>query len=204
MNEVARGEKGASDVKAYWEAQDSLYKKEDYRMQFITNHDENSWNGTARERMGDYRKAFAVMSFTVPGMPLIYSGQEADINKRLEFFEKDVIDWSNDTLVDFYRKLVEIKSNQAVLLSGENGSDITFLYSGNERVIVYSRSSELEEIIVMLNFSEEDASISVEDESANGFYESLIDEGSIDAHGILSWNLPAKGYQIFYKTAEEK
>ena len=33
------------------------------------------------------------MSYTVPGMPLIYSGMEADINKRLEFFEKDSIEW---------------------------------------------------------------------------------------------------------------
>lgn len=204
MNEVARGEKGASDVRDYWYAQDTLYKKEDYRMQFITNHDENSWNGTAIERMGDYRKAFAVMSFTVPGMPLIYSGQEADINKRLEFFEKDVIDWSNDSLVGFYKKLVEIKSKQAVLSNGENGSDIIFLDSGNERVVVYARSSELEEIVVMLNFSEADASISISDEFAHGFYESLIDEGSIDAHGILSWNLPARGYQVFYKAVDEK
>jgi glycosidase len=171
-------------------------------MQFITNHDENSWNGTARERMGDYRKAFAVMSFTVPGMPLIYSGQEADINKRLQFFEKDVIDWSNDSLAEFYKKLVEIKSTQAVLSNGENGSDISFLDSGNERVVVYKRASETEEILVMLNFSEEDASLSIEDEKAQGFYRSLIDDGSIDANGVIGWNLPAKGYQIFLRKVE--
>lgn len=202
MNEVARGEKGASDVKAYWEAQDTIYKKEDYRMQFITNHDENSWNGTAIERMGDYRKAFAVMSFTVPGMPLIYSGQEADINKRLQFFEKDVVDWSNDSLADFYKKLVQIKSNHGVLANGIDGSEINFLDAGNERVVVYERANEAEEILVMLNFTEEGVSINIEDENAQGFYKSLIDEGSIDAHGVIGWNLPAKGYQVFHRKAE--
>ena len=155
------------------------------------------------ERNGKSPKAFAVMSFTVPGMPLIYSGQEADINKRLEFFEKDVIDWSNDSLADFYKKLVEIKSKQAVLSNGDDGSDIIFLESGNEQVVVYARSSELEEVIVMLNFSEEGALISIEDEFAHGFYESLIDEGSIDAWNSELEFKPAKGYQIFYKAVDE-
>lgn len=204
MNEVSRGEKGASDVAAYWAEQSSKYKPEDYRMQFITNHDENSWNGTAIERMGDYRKAFAVMSFTVPGMPLIYSGQEADINKRLEFFEKDVIDWSNESLADFYKNLVSIKAENSVLANGEHGAPVNFIDAGNERVLIYSRADGLSEILVMLNFSEEEVSIDIEGDEYKGFYESLIDNGSIDAHGILSWTLPAKGYQIFHKAIDEK
>ena len=204
MNEVSRGEKGASDVAAYWAAQDSIYKPEDYRMQFITNHDENSWNGTAIERMGDYRKAFAVMSFTVPGMPLIYSGQEADMNKRLEFFEKDVIDWSNDSLADFYKNLVSIKSENDVLANGKEGATIDFIDAENERLIVYSRSSDLVEVIVMLNLSDEAVSINLEGDRFKGFYTSLIDNGSIDAHGNMAWKLPAFGYQVFKRFIDEK
>ena len=204
MNEVARGEKGASDVKAYWETQDTLYQKEDYRMQFITNHDENSWNGTARERMGDYRKAFAVMSFTVPGMPLIYSGQEADMNKRLKFFEKDVIDWSNDSLADFYKNLVSIKTDHDVLYNGVAGAPIKFIDAGNERVVIYSRANEFSELLVALNFSDEEVSIDLEGEEFSGFYSSHIDKGSIDAHGTLHWDLPAHGYQIFEHSIDEK
>ncbi|MFT6027222.1 MAG: glycosidase [Bacteroidia bacterium] len=204
MNEVSRGEKGASEIKAYWDEQASKYKAKDYRMQFITNHDENSWNGTAIERMGDYRKAFAVMSFTVPGMPLIYSGQEADMNKRLQFFEKDVIDWSNDSLADFYKNLVSIKTTNSVLVNGENAAPIKFIDAGNERVVIYSRASELEELIVMLNFSDADVSVDLEGDEYKGVYSSLIDGGTIDAHGILGWNLPARGYQIFKRAVEEK
>lgn len=204
MNEVSRGEKGASDVAAYCAAQDTLYKKEDYRMQFITNHDENSWNGTAIERMGDNRKAFAVMSFTVPGMPLIYSGQEGDMNKRLKFFEKDVIDWSNDSLADFYKNLVSIKTDHDVLFSGDAGTLIKFFDAGNERVVVYSRANALSELLVMLNFSDEEVSIDLEGDEFSGFYSSHIDKGSIDAHGSLHWELPAHGYQIFEHSIDEK
>ena len=35
--------------------------------------------------MGDAAETFAVLSFMIPGMPLIYSGQEAALNKRLAF-----------------------------------------------------------------------------------------------------------------------
>ena len=36
-------------------------------------------------------EVMTALSFTLPGMPLIYSGQEYDMQKRLRFFEKDTI-----------------------------------------------------------------------------------------------------------------
>ena len=48
------------------------YEQEDILMNFVTNHDENSWNGTVRERMGDASELLTALSFVVPGMPLIY------------------------------------------------------------------------------------------------------------------------------------
>ncbi len=56
MNDIAKGKK---DVTA-WDKRmakiDSLYQKEDILMNFVTNHDENSWNGTVKERMGDAKR----------------------------------------------------------------------------------------------------------------------------------------------------
>ncbi|MDP6908203.1 MAG: alpha-amylase family glycosyl hydrolase [Flavobacteriales bacterium] len=197
MNEIARGEKGASDVKVYWEEHKSKYKSEDYRMQFITNHDENSWNGTAIERMGDNRNSFAVMSFTVPGMPLIYSGQEADMDKRLEFFEKDVIDWSDDSLVDFYKKLILIKSVSPVLLNGPTGGAIDFLDVGEENILVYTRSTEESEMLIALNFSDDETRVKVKDLSGDT-YISLLDSIIISRfENILPLRIPANGYQVF-------
>lgn len=45
-------------------------------MNFITNHDENSWNGSEYRRLGAAVPAMAALTFTLPGIPLIYSGQE--------------------------------------------------------------------------------------------------------------------------------
>ncbi len=66
------------------------------------------YKGQVFERLGEGHKAFAVLTFTIPGMPLIYSGQEAGMKKRLEFFEKDQIDWSDMSLTPFYTKLNQL------------------------------------------------------------------------------------------------
>jgi len=83
MNEMAQGKKNANDIEVYLKKDKAAYPPDSYRMNFITNHDENSWNGTVKERMGDAAAAFAVLSYTLPGMPLIYSGQEVGLDKRL-------------------------------------------------------------------------------------------------------------------------
>jgi Alpha amylase, catalytic domain. len=58
---------------------------------------ENSWNGTEFERLKDYTRQMAALTFVMPGMPLIYNGQEVGFNRRLEFFEKDIIDWKDSS-----------------------------------------------------------------------------------------------------------
>ena len=60
-------------------------------MYFTTNHDENTWDGTVFDRLGDAHKTLQVLAATMDGMPLVYSGQEAANKKRLAFFEKDEI-----------------------------------------------------------------------------------------------------------------
>ena len=54
-------------------------------MYFTSNHDENSWNGTEFERMGpDYAALFVLAATAQGGMPLLYTGQEAGLNRRLK------------------------------------------------------------------------------------------------------------------------
>ena len=42
----------------------------------MDNHDENSWNGTTKSRLGRAEEAITALSYVKPGMPLIYSGNE--------------------------------------------------------------------------------------------------------------------------------
>jgi glycosidase len=199
MNQLAKGEKGASDLPKYWASHDSVYAPKDICLQFITNHDENSWNGTAIERMGDNRKAFAVMSFTIPGMPLIYSGMEADIDKRLLFFEKDAIDWKDYPLNGFYKQLVALKTNNPCLKNGVEGGVLKFYSIGDERLIAYSRTKDEHQLVVLLNLSSENATVAIAAEELNGQYKDAFSETTVQVNQNLQQEIPANGYLVLVK-----
>ncbi|MEL6276622.1 MAG: alpha-amylase family glycosyl hydrolase, partial [Bacteroidota bacterium] len=143
INGIARGEESAEDIKE-WYAKDAEAHQYGWHMNFITNHDENSWSGTVEERMGDNWAPMAVLVSTIEGAPLIYSGQEAGLNRRLEFFEKDSIDFSDKSRYPFYTALNELKHDNQALWNGAYGGKTTFIdYEGDhDKTIVYYRARE--------------------------------------------------------------
>ena len=53
MNDVANSKKDVTDIIRYIDSTKQKFDFEDYRLQFISNHDENSWKGYAKERLGE-------------------------------------------------------------------------------------------------------------------------------------------------------
>lgn len=67
-----------------------------FKMNFIDNHDKNTYDGTLADRFGEESLgALYTVVFTAEGLPLIYSGNEEDSDISLEFFEKDNIDFGD-------------------------------------------------------------------------------------------------------------
>ncbi|MCF8362429.1 MAG: alpha-amylase [Prolixibacteraceae bacterium] len=173
MNSIAQGEAGVDDVKGYFAKVDSIYPQGSYMMHFTSNHDENSWNGTVYERMGDATETMAALSFTLPGMPLIYSGQEAGLDKRLEFFEKDEINWSEPALHAFYEKLVDAKQANPALWNGCAGGNISFFYN-NDDVLIFHREKEGNKIVGIFNLSEKEQEVSGLTDEYSGSYSDVM------------------------------
>ena len=88
-----------------------IYEDNHILLNFTSNHDENTWVGTVFDRMGESYLTMSVLTYVMPGIPLLYNGQEYSLNKRLEFFEKDFISKENKELVEFYTSLGQIKRN---------------------------------------------------------------------------------------------
>jgi len=172
MNQVAKGKETVVEFEKSMLNTIATYPKNAIRLNFITNHDENSWNGTEFERMGESVKTFAALSFVIPGIPLIYSGQEVGLNKRLLFFEKDEIKWNDSlSLTPFYKKLVELKKNSKVLAAGIGGADIVRVLSSNDSsVFAFTRSNEAEKIFSIFNLSSKEQTITLQGEDYFGSY----------------------------------
>lgn len=171
MNKIAKGEEPASAVFEQLEKTARTYPQGTFPMQFITNHDENSWQGTEYERLGAGVKAFSVLYYTVPGMPLIYSGQEAAFNRRLKFFEKDPIDWKDKPLVPFYTQLNALKSENPALWNGRSGGDLKKIdHDQPAFVAAYSRSKNENTVITVVNLSGQRQQVELRVADAAGIY----------------------------------
>lgn len=154
MNEIKEGTKHVTDLVNYLNAEARIVPNDGFRLNFTTNHDINAWEGTAVERMGEALEAFTVLTFTVNGMPLIYNGQEARLDKRLNFFARDPIVWQEDTMADLYRTLAKIKRDNPALWHGGKGGDLTIIEeSTTPSVLTFQREVEGNRVVVMLNLS---------------------------------------------------
>lgn len=131
------------------------FEKKHFRMFFTTNHDENSWQGSDPDLYGENFKNFAVLSATVWGMPLIYNGQESGLNKQLEFFEKDEIEWRDYPYQDFYTTLLDLNTRNQALFNGEIGGDFRKMPTDNdENIFAFKRIGHHEQVMVIINFSD--------------------------------------------------
>lgn len=154
MNKVAQGKMNADSIVAYFDREKKRFPNHAYRLNFTSNHDENSWNGTEFERLGGGVEAFAVFGALSYGMPLIYNGQESSFNRRLKFFEKDQIDWGSYDKAVFYQKLFELKKNKSVLSNEQNGGFPVFMKTQNPNVLAFDRSNKSDHVVVIMNLSD--------------------------------------------------
>ena len=154
--EVAQGTKNANDYARHIQGVLTNYGKENMVVHFVTNHDENSWNGTVEESYGNAAQAFMAMNFTVPGMPLIYSGQEYDLNKRLRFFEKDSFPKTEGATMKLLKQLGALKNNHPALESGlEGGSFKRLTTTKEQQVFAFERTNKGDTLVVIANLSKE-------------------------------------------------
>ena len=158
MNEIAKGEKNVKSFDDLLKKNDSIYQKDDIFMNFTSNHDENSWNGTEYERMGDAAETFAALTFALPGMPLIYNGQEYDLKKRLKFFEKDTIPHTVGKKMAIYEKLGKLKSENPSLNGGKNPASYNrILTSDDLKILAFEREKSGNKIIFVSNLTKANA-----------------------------------------------
>lgn len=173
MNDIAKGKTTAKKIDSLLAADQKNYPADAYRMRFTSNHDENTWTGTEFERLGSGARTFAVLTFTLPGIPLIYSGQEAANAKRLRFFDKDTIQWGSFTLEEFYSSLIALKKSSDLIASGDSGGAFIKVPTTNDRqVYCFIRKKAEHRLLVLLNFSDTDQSIQLKGKDFQGLYKS--------------------------------
>jgi glycosidase len=197
MADVYKKEKTADDIAAYIQKLDTIKCPDGYKMNFLTNHDENSWSGTEFERYGKGVEAFAVLTYTLNGMPMLYTGQEVGMKKRLSFFDKDMVpSWTENATTKFYKKLNELKRTNMALMAGNGGEFRRYQTSANKELLIFSRAQAGREIMVMLNLSDKDITYSSNDALNRSGYTDYFTGATINN---IPTSLKAWEYKVFVK-----
>jgi len=176
----------------------SAYTEGAYRMYYTSNHDENSWNGTVFERLGDGVEAFAVLTAMIDGMPLVYSGQEAGLDKRLHFFDKDEIVWGDYEMGDFYTTLLNLKRENKALWTGGRGGEVKWVHtSKDEAVFAFTREKGGDKVLVVLNLSPAEEEVTLTGTSFAGTYTDAFSGVTVSFEGEDVVTLDPWGYRVF-------
>jgi len=198
-NSVAKNEKNVNDLREYLERWAEQYNENDIRMYFTSNHDENSWNGTVRERLGPAAEVMAVLTYAVPGMPLIYSGQEAGLDHRLLFFEKDEIPWKDHPFTGLYTRLNDLKEQNPALWNPGFGGDLAELPSDNpQRVLSFTRQTGESEVLFVLNLSQDDINVTISGLEDSDVFTDFSDNQTRTLQNP-TFDLKGWEYKIFYR-----
>ena len=198
LNDVAQGKKPATALGAYFAREDSTYPADAYRMYFTSNHDENSWNGTEFERMGaNHLPAYVVAATAHQGMPLLYTGQEVSLKKRLRFFERDTVDWNGPSLAAWYGRVFALKHTQPALRNGAaGGAQVPLATDGGERVYAYTRTRGANTVLVAVNFGDQPAAVRYTGLPRAGAYTDWFGGARVPLAANGRMEVPAHGYRV--------
>lgn len=197
---LGQGKANANDIARWIQADMHEYGRKPFRMTMITNHDENSWHGTEFERYGDGVKPMATFIFTAYGIPMLYSGQEVGLNKRLKFFEKDSIDWSDPQGFQlFYKKLVALHADNEALWAGEFGGIPVRINNEDPNVYAFERTKGTNKVIGIINFSGKKQELKLKNASHAGTYTDYFIGKSFELAADKSLALEPWQYLVFVK-----
>lgn len=194
MNRIAQGKNSVKDWDKLILDNQKKYSTNDILMNFVDNHDENSWNGTTKSRLAKAEEAMTALSYVMPGMPLIYSGNEYGLNHSLKFFEKDSIPKTKGAAWELRRKLGKLKTENSALNGGKKSASYKKIATPNDtEILAFEREKNGEKIIYIANLSDKTISISL---PINGEFEDFITGKKIIFDAKLNTQLQPWQYYI--------
>ncbi len=160
---VAKDSKQASRIKLYIPTD---LPNGTYSLNFLDNHDKNSYERTIYGAFGeDTLPAMFSVIYTIPGVPMVYTGDEIALDHHIAFMEKDAIDWESSELS--YRELLAelsmIRSENIALHSGNYGGAIEYYDLDNKNILAFYREKDGNVVKCIYNLSKREQTINVAD-----------------------------------------
>ncbi|MCZ7557275.1 MAG: alpha-amylase family glycosyl hydrolase [Bacteroidia bacterium] len=196
LRPLLNGDLNPEDVHFSLRAETWRYPKGALRLRFSSNHDKDMYDAPAAQWFGPAAaRAAAVITTLLPGVPLLYNGQETGNLSSLDLFERVLIDWSKDEhgFRDLYRSLYSIRREHDAARRGEL---LALTPKEATPVLLFARRLGSEVVVVAVNCSAKEAKVStVLPGSLKG--EQLLSRGQFSLRGVRAeFRLPPYGYVV--------
>ena len=202
---VAQGKGNATSFYGYYAENESLWPREAMRMTYIENHDSNAWEGTMAENYGDALNVMTALSFTGEGLPLIHNGMEACNAKRLEFFERDPIDWSQGRNCDYgelLENLIAFRKANPALDNGQWGAIMQKVEnSAPEQLFSWVRQKDGDKVVGLFNMSDRPVTATLTSALPVGTYTEFGTGRTVTVKAGDEVELPAWGWRLMGRAA---
>jgi glycosidase len=200
MHAVAMGRADTGALAGYYSGTESAWPQDAYRMIYTSNHDQNAWDATEFERFGPAVEAAMVLQFVGEGIPSIYNGQEAGNEDRLEFFERDPINWREHPHGELLRALIALKHGTRALWNGAAGARmIPVVNSASGKVFSFTRFGAQDGVFAVFNFSPEAQQVRFANSLHHGAYQEYFTGTAARFSSDSTLELPAWSYRVFLK-----
>jgi glycosidase len=200
MNRVAQGKDSVKSVHKYFKREWAVFPNNVYRLAFLTNHDENSWAGTIDSLMGDAQKVFGTLIFTAQSVPLVYSGQEDCLDKKLKFFVRDTIEWDTCDLTGFYKDLIRLKKENKALWNGDSGGKMIKIETNRDnKVFAFYRQKDENRVVVFLNLTKKNVSFKPEIKGLEGEFTDYFTGQETGLNNGVKFSLDPWGFKVLVK-----
>ena len=168
MEKIARGDRPAFGLDSIENQNSTMYPANTIQMYFTSNHDENSWNKADYGSFpGKVHAPFAIFTQTMAsGVPLIYSGQEEPVLRPIQFFDKDPIEFGKFGREKFYKTILSLRKRNPALAA--NASFRKVQVGDGRFIYAYVRQKGANKVLVILNLSDKNQSLSIEDKTLFG------------------------------------
>lgn len=197
LEDLYQQKRGMGGLMEYLAHDVSTFPENAYRMTFTENHDKNSWEGNQYANYGEGLHAAMVLCCTINGMPLVYSGQEAGLNRSLKFFEKDEIEWHDHENADIYKTLFQLKKRNRALWNGKWGGEMIRITNDHpEQVLSFYRESEEDKLISIINLSDQQARVSLDLTPFTGSYSDVFSNTKMTIDKKATLQLDPWGYKV--------
>lgn len=205
LRDVTTGGKETGGLVEYLAHDVNTFPRNGYRMTFTDNHDKNSWEGNQYSNFGAGLETVMVFCTMVNGMPLVYSGQEAGLDRSLKFFDKDLIEWKEHKNAALYKKLFALKHANQALWNGADGGVMVRVYNDRmNRVISFYREKNGDKVLPVFNFSDKTQTVQLQSKYFEGTYTDWFSGNQMQLKGDDVLTLPPWGYLVLTNTGATK